>query len=575
MITLVLSSNMKRMLKSNVLVRKLTGIETAGNINVLFTDKTGTITKGNLNVIKIVDTKGRGYKNEDELKQNKVYYKMTKISLIMNNDSTYSNGKPIGGNITDRAILNFFKENKLNYKVLNKTQFSSKLKYSQVQIEQNNKKINLIKGAPEVILEKCTHYYDNGKKYILLNKHKIKEKIKETSNKGIRVLAYSVSEEKKLDRQTLLGFIYIKDEVRKEAIEGIKLIKKANINIVMITGDNINTAKAIGKEINLIKNKDDLIITSRELNKMSDKEIIKILPKIKILARALPQDKSRLVKIAQSENLIVGMTGDGVNDAPALKKADVGFSMGSGTEVAKEASDIVILDDNLLSISNAIMYGRTIFKSIRKFIIFQLTMNICAVSISIIGPFISVETPVTVVQMLWINMVMDTLAALAFSYEPPLKEYMEERPKKKNEKILNTYMLNEILFTGSYSALLCILFLKSPLIHSIYRDSNNDKYLMTAFFGLFIFMGIFNSFNARTHRLNIFSNLSKNIIFILVITFIVIVQVYLIYKGGEIFRTYGLNFIEFEIMILLSITVIPVDFIRKLYLRKKGKLVGT
>ena len=342
----------------------------------------------------------------------------------------------------------------------------------------------------------------------------------------------------------------------------------------MLTGDNIETARNIGKEIGLLKNKDDLIITSDELHKKTDAEVKKILPNLKIIARSLPQDKSRLVKLAQSLNLVVGMTGDGVNDAPALKKADVGFAMGSGTEVAKEASDIVILDDNLLSLSKAVLYGRTIFKSIRKFIIFQLTVNLCAVSISIIGPFIGVETPVTVIQMLWINMVMDTLAGIAFSFEPALKEYMEEKPKDKNEPIINKYMIDEIMFTGTYSALMCIFFLKSPFIHSIFRDGPNDMYLMTAFFGLFIFMGIFNSFNARTHRLNILANLSKNKVFLAVIIFILIVQIYLMYYGGDLFRTYGLNPIEFEIMILLALTVIPVDFLRKIYLRKKGQIGG-
>ena len=576
MVTLVLSSNMKRMLKSNVLVRKLMGIETAGNINMLFTDKTGTITKGKLDVIAISDAEGNIIKSEEELNKNNSYYTRVKLSLIANNESTYNEeNKPIGGNITDRALLKFFKNNKINYKVIDKVPFSSENKYSLTEVEYSGKIINLIKGAPEVIIKNCTHYYDNQTKRLITNKNKIYNQIKSATDKGIRVLAFGTSSSKKsIERLTLIGLVYIKDEVRPEAIEGLKLIQNAHINTVMITGDNIDTAKAIGKEVGLINSNEDIILTSSEFNKKTDNEIKEILPHLKILARSLPQDKSRLVKIAQSAGLVVGMTGDGVNDAPALKKADVGFAMGSGTEVAKEASDIVILDDNLLSISNAVLYGRTIFKSIRKFIIFQLTMNICAVSISIIGPFIGVEVPVTVIQMLWINMVMDTLAGIAFSYEPPLKEYMYEKPKTKNENIINRYMKDEIIFTGAFSALMCIFFLKSPFIHSIFRDSSDDRYLMTAFFGLFIFMGIFNCFNARTHRLNLFAHLSKNKVFLIIILFILIVQVYLIYYGGDLFRAYGLSPFEFEVMIILSLTVVPVDWLRKIYLRKRGEIGG-
>ena len=194
----------------------------------------------------------------------------------------------------------------------------------------------------------------------------------------------------------------IKDEVRKEAISGLEMVKAAGIQTVMVTGDNKNTASALAFELGLLSNDDDIILTSDELAKMSDKDVKKILPKLKVVARSLPHDKSRLVNVARDLDLVVGMTGDGVNDAPALKKADVGFAMGSGTEVAKEASNIVILDDNFMSIVNAILFGRTIFKSIRKFIIFQLSVNICAVMVSLIGPFIGIDQPVTVIQMLWI-----------------------------------------------------------------------------------------------------------------------------------------------------------------------------
>jgi len=570
MITLVLSSNMKRMLKNGVLVRKLMGIETAGNINVLFTDKTGTITKGKLEVIGILSPEGKIYRDEKELRQNEFFYNLTKLSLVANNESILDNNKPIGGNITDRALLKFFKSKNPNYKKLKSMPFSSEKKYSITTIQYKNKKINLIKGAPEIIIDKSSHYYTKDKKRGLFHKEKLYSEIEKITEKGIRVIAFATYEDN-INRLTLGGLVYIKDEVRKEAIEGLELIKKANINTIMITGDNIKTAISIGKEVGLLTNDKDIVLTSNELNEKTDDEIKQILPNLKIISRSLPQDKSRLVKIARESGLVVGMTGDGVNDAPALKKADVGFAMGSGTEVAKEASDIVILDDNLLSISKAILYGRTIFKSIRKFIIFQLTVNICAVSISIIGPFIGVDTPVTVIQMLWINMVMDTLAGIAFSFEPPLKEYMYEKPKNKDEMIINNYMKQEIFITGSFSAILCILFLKLPFIQNIFLTKED---LMTAFFGLFIFMSIFNSFNARTHRLNLLAYITKNKVFIIIILFILVIQIYLIYYGGNLFRAYGLNLFEFEIMVLIASLVIPIDWIRKLLLRKNNEIGG-
>ncbi len=573
MITLVLSSNMKKMLKSNVMVRKMTGIETAGSLNILFTDKTGTLTKGKMEMLYFMGNDFKKYHKESELKKYSKYYSIIKKSIIYNNASTYTsdNKTIVGGNITDRAILKFIEYDKnSNIKIIDTVPFDSKNKYSLSLIDDRGK-LALIKGAPEKILSSCTYYYDNnGEIKRLLNTKSIELKLKEETSKGARIIAFATSKTKELRNLTLVGFALIKDDVRKEAIEGLKLIDKAHIQTVMITGDNKDTAYAIGKEVGIIKNSSDIILTSEELNKLNDEKLKQILPNLRIVARSLPQDKSRLIKISQEKDLVVGMTGDGVNDAPALKRADVGFSMGSGTEVAKEASDIIILDDNLYSISQAILFGRTIFKSIRKFIIFQLTVNICAVSLSIIGPFIGIETPVTVIQMLWINMVMDTFAGLAFSFEPPLNEYMDEYPKDKNEPIINKYMWHEIIFTGAYSSLLCILFLKLPIISAIFRDGDNNKYLMSAFFGLFIFIGIFNCFNARTHRLNLFAHLYKNKPFIAIISFIVLVQILLIYYGGNLFRTVGLNFKEFQFMILLAFSVIPVDWFRKIYLRTKG-----
>ena len=575
MITLVLSSNMRRMLKKNVLVRKLVGIETAGSLNILFTDKTGTLTKGKLEVIGLYLPNKVFINNVMELSSYRNYYDLVIPSLLYNNDSVYDfdNNRVIGGNITDRAIMEFIKMRKGDeYRVTDKVSFDSKNKYM-ISVVKGASNLRLIKGAPEVIINACNTYYDaNGDKKIFKNKDEMFKKVDDYTKNGIRVLALAVSDDvlnlRSFRNVSFLGLVMIKDEVRKEAISGLEMVKAAGIQTVMVTGDNKNTASALAFELGLLSNDDDIILTSDELAKMSDKDVKKILPKLKVVARSLPHDKSRLVNVARDLDLVVGMTGDGVNDAPALKKADVGFAMGSGTEVAKEASNIVILDDNFMSIVNAILFGRTIFKSIRKFIIFQLSVNICAVMVSLVGPFIGIDQPVTVIQMLWINMVMDTLAGVAFAYEPPLIEYMNEKPKKKGEHIVNKYMFNQIIVMGLYTSLLCLLFLKLPSISNLFEQ--NGGHLMTAFFGLFIFCSIFNSFNARTHRINIFSNIFKNKAFLIVILFIVIIQIYLIYYGGEVFRTVGLSLYEFNMMILISMTVIPVDFFRKVLLRLRG-----
>ena len=566
MITLVLSSNMKKMLKDNVLVRKLVGIETSGSLNVLLTDKTGTLTKGVLKVTEFVTPDLKVYKSNLDLKKS-VNYEILYSSFYYNNASIISDDNIIGGNSTDRALLKFIgKSKEINKKIINKTPFDSAIKYSSVTLSDGT---ILVKGAKEVLLSKCKAYLNNfGKEVSLLNKKMIEKKIESYTKSSGRVLIFAYG--KNMDNLCLLGFVNIKDELRDEAKEGIRLIKSAGIKPIMITGDAVDTAEAIAREVGLIDINSNLVLSSSDLEKLSDDEIKSKLSNIAVIARALPQDKSRMVSIIESMDLVVGMTGDGVNDAPALKKANVGFAMGSGTEVAKEAADIVILDNNILSISKAILYGRTIFKSIRKFIIYQLTVNMCALVLSIVGSFIGVSTPITIVQMLWLNMIMDTFAGVAFSFEAPLLEYMEEPPKKKDTPIMNKYMYSEIIWTGIYSALLCILFLKLPIFKTLIRTGENSKYLMTAYFAMFIFMGIFNAFNARTVRINTFANLSKNKVFIGIFGFIFIAQVWIIYNGGDIFRTYGLKINELILVLLLALTVFPVDWFRKYILKKRG-----
>ena len=316
------------------------------------------------------------------------------------------------------------------------------------------------------------------------------------------------------------------------------------------------------------------VLDSSELSSMNDDEIKKRLPSIAVISRALPQDKSRLVKLSQESGLVVGMTGDGINDAPALKRADIGFAMGSGTSVAKEAGDVIIIDNNLSSIAKAVLYGRTIFKSIRKFITLQLTMNFCAVGISMIGPFIGFDSPVTVVQMLWINIIMDTLGGLAFAGEAPNSDYMKEKPKKREEPILNKYMISQIALSGIFTVGLFIAFLLSPSITAKFRISPDNSYLLSAFFALFIFASVFHCFNARTDRMFLLNKLSKNKPFIFIMLLILTVQILFIYLGGSVLRTVPLTFDELKITLLLALSVFPADLLRKLFLRIIGKNRG-
>lgn len=569
MITLVLSTNSKKMLKDNVLVRKMVGIETAGSLNILFTDKTGTLTKGKMEVSSIID----GNLNE----YNDLYYTPDKLktlisdSLLYNNESELeeSSGKVVGGNLTDKALLSFVQRKKDNSVLIkDRILFNSKNKFAVTIIEKNNEKIKLIKGAPDIVIKNSTHYIDKDGKRRTLDKDKILNYVNSKADSGLRAIALAISQSiyptDSIRRNILLGVIFLKDDIRPEAKDGVSLIKSAGINIVMVTGDSKETATSIAKEIGIITSNNDIVLSSSDLEKLSDNELKKIIPNLKVVSRALPEDKKRLVMLSKELGLVTGMTGDGVNDSIALKKADVSFAMGSGAEVSKEASDIVIIDDNILSISRAILYGRTTFKNIRKFIIFQLTVNISAIMLALIGPFIGVPSPITVLQMLWINMVMDTLAGLAFSYEVPRIEYMKEPPKKKEENIINKYMFNEIIATSMYTLIISLLFLKLPFIKYIV----SSDHLMTAFFSLFIFIAVFNSFNARTHRLNILAHLKENKVFILIIIFIIIVQIIIIYSGITLFQTKPLYIKELIFILVLSLSIIPFDFLRK-YISKK------
>lgn len=564
MITVILSANMKRMVRDNVLVKKLVGIETAGSLNILFTDKTGTLTTGRLSVDRII-TEGNTYKKLSNLKSSSYAFEGLLLSAKLNTECTVTDNIISGGNSTDRAISEFFLgENLALPKVRKRTPFKSEHKYSSVTLEDGRV---LIKGAPESILGRCRSAIgDSGVSYAS-DLTRVRREYLSAISSGERVIAVAVGSEENAEHLTFLALIILKDKIRAGVREAVDRVMRAGVQVVMLTGDNRDTAISIAEECGFYrKNGDDLAITSDELSTMSDGQVMEILPRLRVLARALPQDKSRLVNISAKCNLVVGMTGDGVNDAPSLKLADVGFAMGSGSEIAKSAGDIVILDDSFEAISKTVLYGRTIFKSIRKFITFQLIMNLAACGITLLGPCFGIDTPITIIQMLWVNIIMDTLGGLAFAGEAPLDYYMLEKSKRRDEPILSRSMLSHVALNGLYTLALLLLFIVSPFFKSIYGSL--DRHLC-AFYALFIFSGITNSFTARSDRAFIFFGILKNKAFMIIMTFITAIQILIVYFGGSFFRSIPLRFNELLCVILLSLSVLVFDGIRRFFLKLK------
>ena len=567
MITVVLSANMKKMLSDNILVKKLVGIETAGSMNILFTDKTGTITVGKPECEKFITVSGI-YKGITALRKLPKIHEILSVCARYNTDVVMVGNKLTGGNATDRAIYEFFASEKIEkYQVESKESFTSEKKMSSVKLKNG---ILLIKGAAEMILTSSKKAINEKGEIVDFDAKNVLNEYLSAVESGHRVLGVAMNNERLYGEMIFVSLIVMKDKIRGDVCSSVREVTRAGIQIVMVTGDGKETATAIAEECGILNKKaGHLVVTSEELHKMNDDEIKVILPKIRVISRALPQDKTRLVRLSQEMNLVVGMTGDGINDAPSLKLADIGFAMGSGTDIAKSATDIVIIDNSFLAISRTILYGRTIFKSIKKFITFQLTMNLCACGVSLIGQFVGVDTPITIIQMLWVNIIMDTLGGLAFAGEAPLKYYMQEKPKRRDEQIMSADMLNQICITGAYTLVLCIVFLSSPTIRSLYGGILPTDRFYTAFYALFIFSGIFNCFSARCSRLWLLSNISKNKPFVFIMLFISAIQVCMIYFGGSIFRCVPLLPYELSFVILLASSVIPFEMIRRLMYKLK------
>lgn len=585
MISLVLMQNTSKMLDHNVLVRKAEGIETAGSLNILFSDKTGTITKGMLEVVDFFTGDGNSIDIAQLSKHSKVKG-LVDLAIGKNTQSMFdASHKVIGGNATDQALMKFlgeetFKtlENSSEYKITKQQSFNSANKFSQARIDSTGK--TFYKGAPEKLLANAVKYLDADGNICTMDNAILNRKIDELAAKAMRVLAFGYSEKDMVENSinddiVIIGLVGIRDDVRPEAKEAIREVQGAGIQVVMITGDRLETAVAIAKDAGLLKGGSDRALSSAQLNEMSDEEVKKIIPNIRVIARALPTDKSRMVRLCQEMNLVVGMTGDGVNDSPALKRADVGFAMGSGTEAAKEAGKIVILDDNFKSIKDAILYGRTIYHNILKFCKFQLVINVAAVVVSAIAPFFGVDEPLKVTHLLFVNLVMDGLGAMMLGNEPAKEEYMAEAPRKRDESIVSKKMMGQILTMGIWLTVVSFIYLKVPFFVNLFA---NEEQHLTGYFVLFIVAALFNGFNVRDDGFAIFAGLNENKDFIKVFLIIIIVQALLVNVAivplapfqwiGEMFSCVPFGIKGWIAVVLLACTMIPADMVRKLCVNK-------
>lgn len=543
-LTLTLALGMQKMAKNNAIIRKLLAVETLGSCNVICTDKTGTLTKNEMRV------------RESYLLSENAF----KVCTLCNNATI--NEKAIG-DPTEIALLHFAKEKgykkedlEKKYPRIKEIPFDSSRKMMSTIHKKGSNYYVFTKGAPEVVLKKCKYFESNGKVQ-KLEEEDIKEfkyVIKKMANKALRVMALAYKKTTELngfeEDLIFLGFVGMMDPPRKEVFEAIKLCKKAGIDIVMITGDHKDTAFAIAKELGILNDKDK-ILTGEELDRMSDKEFESIVEDIKVYARTLPRQKLRIVKALQKKGYIVAMTGDGVNDAPALKKASIGVAMGSGTDVAKDTADMVLQDDNFATIVFAIKEGRTIFANIRRFVKFQLSSNIGAILSILSSSIADLPTPFTPIQILWINIIMDGPLAQALGLEPPEKDIMAKKPVKRD--ILSSKYLTEILYSG------VIMAIGTLLIYYFYLNKFPSK-AVTVAFTTFVFFQLFNVFNCK-------SNEPGNKFLLIALLASILLQIIIVYNSfmQKIFGTTSLLPFDWLFIVLVSSTIL----INKLLRRKK------
>jgi calcium-translocating P-type ATPase len=563
--SLVQSMNTESMYKKNILISHKAAFSDSAYMNVLFSDKTGTITQGNLSLVEFITGDGKIVDciENTEFIEAITWNNLAKIS---------SEGKAIGSNNMDRALLTYAINNGYDDskndpdKVEDISGFDSEKKCATVTLKNGTV---YWKGATENIIDQVTHYMlsdGEEKAFSAAEKKKVEEQMLAEAKRTMKLLSVAKIAEGKT---VLMAVLCLRDNVRTDAVETVEILNNAGIQVVMVTGDAEETAVAIAKEAGILKDENqDVVLTHEQLENMSDEELKEALPNLRVVSRAKPLDKKRLVSVSQQLDDVCGMTGDGVNDAPALKQADIGFAMGDGTAVAQEAGDVVILNNSLTSIKDCVLNSRTMAKSVGKFLIFQLTVNISTLLMNIIAPVLGWTEPFSIVQILWINLIMDTLAAMAFGGEPILDRYMDDQPAKRTDNILTTYIKSAIGISSIFITLGSILILENIGGITDFVTpagcADPELYKKTFMFAFFIYSIIFNSLNTRSERLNLFEHIGENKNFILVMGAIFVLQTVIIEIGGKVFSTTMLDAKALLISMLLAVLIIPVDFIRKL-----------
>ena len=562
-ISLITSQNAKRMLDHNVLAKHTNKIPEAGNIQLLCTDKTGTLTKGILQPVHNITLDGVEV-GKATLEVNNLFFD----NICLNSTAMFdSEGKIVGGNATERALMSMVNEKTykkhVNVNVTNRKSFNSAYKYSAVEVENNGNKITYYKGAPEKLLSVAKKYINTNGDIVDIDHADVKNKISSFTTKAMRVIATGYSEsplgEDLPKDMIIVSLVAIRDDVREEVPEAVKKMHNAGVQVMMVTGDVIETAVAIAEDAGLMTSRTDIAMSAIDFDKLSDDEAKEKLPHIKVIARATPQTKLRIVRLAQELGICVAMTGDGTNDSPALKAADVGFSMGSGTDVCKKAGDIIITDDNCVSITDAVMLGRTFMHNVMKFLKFQLPINVSLVLISVIYSLFFGMEAIAAVQILVINIVMDSLNSLSFGGEPPKPEYMREQPIPKGSKLLSHETVTQI----GVSVLTFMAIFGITAIPAIKNLFGSEEVYATVRFAMLVIMATINGFNIRTDSMNLFKGIMNNTMFVKIACMIFAGIILLCQFGGEMLHCAPLNIVQWTVVLALSLLVVPVDLIRK------------